>query len=673
MTIVRTNAARRLSWVLAAIAVTAVVAGTVIGAIDDVLPGYSDESWSLLPLAVGFPLVGAVVISRHPRHGLGWTYIGSGLGAGLALLTARYANHTLVVAPGSLPAGRAVAWVSSWMWLTGVTPILTYGLLLFPDGKLPSPRWRVVARAAGGALVIRVAAAAVMPAIYFGHVPIDNPLGVPGAGPAAAAADAVGYGVTSICSLASLAAIPVRFQRGNDIERRQLGWLLYTICLVLVAYSLNWAPVSSAVPEALLTAAMACIPVAIGIAVLREGLYQIDVLINRSIVYAILTAALAGAYLAVVQLARLLVGQAIGTAASVVATAFVAVAFAPLRAWLQHQVDRLLYGERNSPDLAMRRFDRRLQTADEPEAVLPSLLAAVAETLRLPYVAIHLGSRPGPPDLERGRLFGAPLSIALLHHGVVEGELLLGPRGPSERLTDADKNVIKELAAHAAVSVHALRLTDALRRSRTEAVAALEDERRRLRGDLHDGLGSTLAGIAIGLETCGELVTEAPEQATKLLSRLEEETKNALRSIRQLVYGLRPPALDDLGLIGAVQAQLAVLTHPANGMRVDLCAPSDLGRLPAGVEVAAYRIALEGVTNATRHANATRCTVRICRDQALHVDISDNGAGMAPDWHPGVGVASMRERAAQLGGTLTIRPRAGGGTSVSAILPTEGP
>jgi two-component system NarL family sensor kinase len=215
-------------------------------------------------------------------------------------------------------------------------------------------------------------------------------------------------------------------------------------------------------------------------------------------------------------------------------------------------------------------------------------------------------------------------------------------------------------------------LTDALRRSRTEAVAALEDERRRLRRDLHDGLGPSLAGVAIGLETCSELITQAPDQATKLLSRLEQETKNALNSIRQLVYGLRPPALDDLGLIGAVQAQLAVLKRGPNGMRVALSANGDLGELPAAVEVAAYRIAIEGVTNAARHANADHCTLDICRTLDLRVEITDDGAGLPARWQPGVGIASMRERAAQLGGTLTITAPPEGGTSVTATLPIDG-
>jgi two-component system, NarL family, sensor kinase len=481
------------------------------------------------------------------------------------------------------------------------------------------------------------------------------------------------FAVVAACSVAS---VLVRFRRGTQQERQQLKWLAYAVAVVLLAFGLGWVPVTTPLAEVLLLGAITCIPVAIGIAILRHRLFDIDLLINRTLVYTVLTVVLGGAYVGVVAAARLLLQGRATAGVSVVATALVAVLFAPVRSWLQRWADRLLYGDRHDPHAALSRLGRRLEATMQPDAVLPSLVETVAESLRLPYVAVRVdtGQDTAGSTVEQGRLAGEPLCVPLVYQGQPVGELVLGPRTPGEGFSAADREVLAELAAQAGVAVHAIRLTAELQQSRAHLVAAREEERRRLRRDLHDGLGPTMAGVVLGLETAGNLLDGQPPaaQTRALLERLRDETQDAIAGIRRLVYGLRPPALDDLGLVAALQTQAATLGQGPDRMVVSVDAPGDLASLPAAVEVAAYRIALEAVANAARHAKARHCRVRLHQDRTLVVEVRDDGVGLAPGWRAGVGLTSMRERAVELGGTLHVEPAAAGGTVITASLPVSG-
>jgi two-component system NarL family sensor kinase len=668
--------AGRVAWALAGLAVILVGLGLVLAAANGTPPSLADESLTLVPLAIGFPLVGALVASHQSRNPVAWIYLGGGLGAGLALFAYGYAQDALVTDPGALPAGRAVAWVSSWVWLTGGSLILTFGLLLFPDGRLPSRRWRLVAWAAAGSLVARILANALLPGPLINHPVAANPLGIPHAAPVLRLVDGIGFGVFAVAAACSVASVLVRFRRGSQQERQQLKWLAYAMAVVLLGFGLGWVPVTTPLVEVLLLGAITCIPVAMGIAILKHGLFDIDLLINRTLVYAVLTVLLGGAYLGVVAAARLLLQGRATAGVSVAATALVAVLFAPARSWLQGRADRLLYGDRHDPHAALSRLGRRLEATMQPEAVLPSLVATVAESLRLPYVAVRVDTGPDAAGstVEQGRLLGEALCLPLVYQGQPVGELVLGRRTPGEGFSAADRRVLAELATQAGVAVHAIRLTAELQRARTHLVATREEERRRLRRDLHDGLGPTLAGVVLGLETAGNLLDGQPPaaQTRALLERLRDETQGAIAGIRRLVYGLRPPALDDLGLVVALRTQAATLGQGSNTMVISVEADSDLATLPAAVEVAAYRIALEAVANAARHAKARHCQVRLHQDGSLLVEVRDDGVGFAPGWQAGVGFTSMRERAVELGGTLRVEPAPIGGTVVTASLPVSG-
>jgi signal transduction histidine kinase len=362
-----------------------------------------------------------------------------------------------------------------------------------------------------------------------------------------------------------------------------------------------------------------------------------------------------------------------------------AVMFQPLRSRLQRGVNRLMYGERDEPYAVTSRLGRRLEAAIEPGAVLPTVTETIAQALKLPYAAILLKENEG---FRTAAAYGSPTGESdawpLVYQREEIGRLVISPRAPGEELSTADRRLLEDLARQAEVAVHAMRLTTDLQRSREQLVAGREEERRRLRRDLHDGLGPTLASLALRLDAARRLVRRKPEDAEALLSRLKDQTQDTVGEVRRLVYGLRPPALDDLGLLAAVGQQAAGHGFVAHdGSPTDeaiekgrvvfaLEASEDLLPLPAAVEVAAYRIIQEAMTNVARHARARTCRVRLSFDQIgsiLELETTDDGVGLPEDRRAGVGLSSMRERAEELGGALVVEPGSEGGTRVLARLP----
>jgi signal transduction histidine kinase len=329
------------------------------------------------------------------------------------------------------------------------------------------------------------------------------------------------------------------------------------------------------------------------------------------------------------------------------------------------------------------RLSQRMEATLAPDAVLPAIVETVAEALKLPYAAIALeqdgeqiiAAESGyHPDRETSRmevaLSPAPpllVSLSLSYQGETVGQLLLAPRPGESGFSAADRRLLDDLTRQAGAAAHTVRLTADLRRSRERLVSAREEERRRLRRDLHDGLGPQLASLTLQLDAARNLLDRDPERAQELLDQLRTHTQGAIADIRQLVYALRPPALDELGLVGALRQQIA--QYQFNQLQVTIDAPERLPALPAAVEVAAYRIALEALTNVVKHAQARACMISVGVGEGLCLDIRDDGVGLPAARASGVGLHSMRERANELGGTCEIAPAPGGGTCVTAWLP----
>jgi signal transduction histidine kinase len=429
------------------------------------------------------------------------------------------------------------------------------------------------------------------------------------------------------------------------------------------------------------------IPVSIGLATIRYRLWEIDPLINRTLVYGGLTAGVVGIYILVVGSFSLLFQTSQNFLISLLATGLVAVLFQPLREQLQRGINHLLYGERSEPYAVLARLGERLEVTLAPEAVLPAFVETVAQALKLPYVAIALAPEDvkagdGTPEVQNqvvaavGTPAGEIIRLPLTYQGEVVGQMRLAPRAPGETFSSADQRLLALLARQAGVATHAVRLTTHLQHltvdlqhSREQLILAREEERRRLRRDLHDGIGPTLASLSQRLDTARRLVPADPETATVLLDDLKTQVRSTIADIRRLVYALRPPVLDEFGLLSAIREQAANYNQP-NGLRVVIEAPEQLPPLPAAVEVAAYRIIMEALTNAVRHGQAEHCLVRLwLADESLALEVTDDGRGLPVDFRAGVGMTSMRERATELGGEFHVGPVIPQGTCISVRLP----
>ena len=621
-------------------------------------------------LAVGLTL--ALQVAQNP---VGWLLLGVAAGMGSDGLAGAYAGYS-VHRGTDLPGVRlAAAWSSSWwpLWFALLGAIL----FLLPDGKLPSRRWRPVAFAGVVAVALTLFGG------LLGHEQrLKNLEGIKDLGvlPADVSEVMLGVGVIgmTVVLILIVLAMVIRFRHASREVRAQLKWIAYAASLFPVALA-SWAIESAmrsgspaVVTQILLGLAIACFCCAIAISVLRYRLYDIEVVINRTLVYGTLTLVVVAGYVALVAGLDGLLGSR--GWAGVIAAGTVAVAVQPVREQLQRGVDRWVYGYRSDPYRAMRLLGDRVHATLAPDQVLQTIVESVAEALRVPHVAITFTREGHAKTVAVHGVLGraTPEGRPLLYRGAHVAELVIGvPAG--RELTSADRHLLDDLAAQAGVVVHAVRLTTDLQHSRKQLVTAREEERRRVRRDLHDGLGPTLAAAVLSLDASRRAVSDDPEQAEQLLVELRLQMQEAITDVRRLVYELRPPALDEFGLVGALREHAARVSVADGTLKVAVEASSPLPGLPAAVEVAAYRIAMEAINNAQKHAQARRCTVQFDLSDSLELEIADDGAGVAPGSHSGVGMQSMRERARELGGTLTIGDRTGGGTSVLARLPVGAP
>jgi signal transduction histidine kinase len=621
-------------------------------------------------LALLYPLVGALVLARQPGNKVGWLLMVSVV-SGPYLLAAEYLLLRDGPADGLLPS--LAAWLCAW----GFVPyfvIVALVPLYFPDGTLPSPRWRPVARVLTAVVVVGAVAA------MFRDGPLDyvpalrNPWAIPGLWVSA---------VVLICSFTSflvggaigVAAQLVRMRRAEGVQRTRLQWLLLGESVLFVCTIASVVLDLPVLSSALFSVGFAALPVAVAIAVLRHGLFDVGQVISRAVVFSVLSGLLLVAYAVVVGLlGELTAGE---RRIAVAVTALVALAAAAGWERAQRAVDRLLYGERRDPLAVATRLGTTLDSAAAPAEALQTLADEVTRALRLPAVEI-VPADPRLPAVRAagdGRITGDVDEWPLASLGRDVGRLAVTHRHPGERWRRSERAALDDAARRAAALVWAALLTADLQASRERIVAGREEERRRLRHDLHDGVGPELAGMALQLERLAGKLSADPDLAA-LAGRLRDQMRRTVAAVRRAVDDLRPPALDELGLVGALREHVAAYRMPvptgASGGEVDgvTVHAEDLPPLRAAVEVAAYRIAAEAVSNAVRHAGAATCTVSLglCGEDLL-VEITDDGRGVPADPVPGVGSTSMRERADELGGTLDVTTVEGAGTTVRARLP----
>jgi signal transduction histidine kinase len=463
-------------------------------------------------------------------------------------------------------------------------------------------------------------------------------------------------------------SLVARVRRASDFERRQVLCLLFGASVLFVGLALELEGVTGA-----WVVGAAALPVAAGVAILWHRLYDLDLFMNRSLVYVGLTAVLLAAFAAIVLLGNHMAAPVLPDGVwTLIAVALVALGLDPLRRRLQRSVNRLLYGNRDDPYAVVTALGRGLGSSTDATTMMSDVAEAVARSLALPYVAIEGPLQEGASGVaEWGRRRGEPIGVPLAYRGEQIGRLLVMPRTVGGRLSEHDRRLLEDIAHPVALTVSAIELSASLQRAREQLVTAREEERRRLRRDLHDGLGPTLAGMVMQLDAASNVLRRDPGAVEPVLDGLRTAAQDAVGDIRRLVYELRPPALDELGLIGAIRecTERFSCGDGEGGLRVSLHAPTRLPSLPAAVEVAALRIVQEAIANVARHSHARSCRVRLIANGALTVDVEDDGRGLPDEHRPGVGLTSMRERAAEVGGTCTISSEPGGGTHVHAMLP----
>lgn len=634
---------------VAAVATAATLAALVlIGQLVDPRAAPASAITLSLAIAVAFTATGTLVLTGVPRHLVGWLMTAAGVISWLAVLAASWSGWL------------ALAWLSQWSWWPPLG-LIVLSLLVFPDGQLPSRRWRLLA--------LLIAVATVVATVALAVAALDDPRTLVSTSDRTLTARAqlleriarVAVSVAGAGLVGVLLSLWARWRRADGETRQQLACLLPAGALFLLTMVLEALHLAGA-----FVVAAAVVPVAMTIAVLRYHLYGLDRIINRSIVWLVMSLLVILGFVATVPLLRNFLLDGSTSNASMVATGLIVVSFEPLRRWVQHGVDHLLYGDRDDPYKVVARLGDLLGSTMDPNAVLPLLTAEIARSMQVPYVAIEQADSGGPRLLaEHGEPTRSVEAFDMLAHGERIGRLLVAPRSVGGRFTRHERRLLANGALHAAVAAKATQLIRDLQDSRDRLIQAQEKERRRLWRDLHDGVGPALTGMAMQVRAASKCVDE-PARVRGLLDGLAADLRSCTAELRELVNQLRPVALDG-GLAAALSAECRRFDNTDLSVRLEVAA--DLDGLPGPIEVATRRIVGEALNNVAKHAKASTCTVTITRDRLLTIKIVDDGIGIRSPRPHGVGLNSMQERAAELGGECFVSAAAPHGTTIRVELP----
>ena len=622
----------------------------------------ADTLYLAAVICIPYATIGAFIAARQPWNAFGWILLGiSAISAvGQFFSVYSHSSHPFDIEVAAVLAGASeIAWMLSLPLSIGLVP------LIFPNGHAPGPRWRwlygVTAIAVVSLLILSFSEGwKERNAIAAGATTLPDPSGLP------LQMLLVALVATMVATVGGFASLAVRYRAGRTNERDQLKWFFLGVLIVVATIVLEMTIVPSSL-ERIVWFATWALPISMAIGILRYRLFDIDLIVSRTVLWSLLTVFVFGVYVIIVGVVGSRLTQVHDMALSLIATGIVAVCFQPVRQRLQTAVNQFVYGDRDDPYAAIARLGRRLDAISTSDELLPAIVESVAQALKLPYAAISLRSDSFlAPAVSYGTLpeRGELLTRPLTYNAEPVGELILASRTPGEPLAASDLRLVDDLARQIGVAAHAVQLTADLQHSREQLVIAREEERRRIRNDLHDGLGPVLSGLKLRAETARNLVGDNP-QVDALLADIALRTETAVADVRRLVYSLRPPALDDLGL-GAALEELGYQAE----LPVTVTLPEPMPSLSAAVEVAVFRITQEALTNIARHAGATAARIELSTEpNQLAMSISDDGRGLPADVRFGVGLRSMRERVSELGGTMTVESSDGAGTTINIIFP----
>lgn len=655
-------------------------------------PGVTEAIYLLSTFASAS--VGAFLARRRPDNPLGWLFLGVGAVEITAGSAAKgYANYVLFTTPGAGPGGELAAWANAWSMSVSLA-LITFALLLYPTGRLPSPRWRPFAIGVVAVAILAVLFTAFKPGVMDGpNVPhIPNPLGVPALASVLRVAE---FFVLALVAawLIGAASLIVRFRRSADDERQQVKWLLFPSVTMASAFAaagtLNvvFGYSFTAVNWLFLLGIIAGIGVPIGAAcgILKYRLLDIDLVIRHSVVYGALWLAITVAYLAGLAALGVTAAGQLPVGLAIVLTIAATLVFPPVIRLVDRIVGRWLFGEHADHYELLTEFGQTLERVDEPAELGPQIADTVRHALDLRWARVLL--RWGEHRLElvgesgqRPAHHGAPAAaVPLVAGGVDIGAIECGPK-ISGQFSDRDHDLLRTLARQAALGFHNAHLAaelaarlDEIRRqadellaSRTRIVHAQDTERRRLERDLHDGVQQDLVSLVMKLQLARKQL-HRDQLTDTTLTELQTEARQTLADLRELARGIHPPVLTDRGIVAALETRAAQLPI---SVRIETDPALRERRFATALETAAYFCCTEAMTNTLKHANAATSVIQITADdEQLIVQITDDGKGFNPATATGTGLTAMRDRLESLGGRLAITSQPGRGTRITGTLP----
>ena len=694
----KAGTARRTAWGLLGLGVVLASAGMVLAALNgDAL--IQNAFFSVIFTSMAF--IGSLIAARRPGNAIGWLLLWTTLAIGTAFASDGYARYTLVTNPGALPGGVWAAWASGWAWGVAIIPLVTFLFLLFPDGRLLSRRWRPVAWAAGAALALVTVGGMLNPKMDTSVV-VKNPIGIEGAGNLIESVIGVAFLSLAVLGLLSVWSLILRFRRSRGDEREQIKWFALAAGLLI-----GWLVLSTIGQAAGIVwlydswfntvvsgLAFLALPVAVAVAILKYQLYEIDVVIRKTVVVGVLAVFITVVYVAIVAgIGAVAAGSLSNRLLPIVAAVVIAVAFQPVQAAARRLANRLVLGPRATPYEVLSAFSERVAGAYATEDLLPRMARILGEGTgaQRAEVWLRVGEklRPAaawPPSDEGTRSEPIPIQdgeLPSLGSGVdalpvrQDGELLGAiavTKPPSEPLSPEEQKLLAHLAAQAGLVLRNVRLTEELRArldelqaSRVRIVTAQDDERRRLERNLHDGAQQQLVALAVKQRLAEGMVRRDPEKAVSMLAELQQDTTEALDNLRDLARGIYPPLLADKGLAAALEAQAGKSSVVAQ------VESEGVTRYAQEAEAAVYFCCLEALQNVAKYADASRVTISLSGGNGeLGFSVADDGRGFDAETTPlGSGMQNMADRLAALGGSIDVRSRPGEGTTVVGRLPVE--
>ena len=699
------RAVRWLAWGLWTLVLALLVFVLVLGALNDT--AVTAEEFFLVPLVLIATMtsstVGALVASRQPRNPIGWLFLGLSLCVVLGVMGEDYPIYAIRTNPGSLPAPEWVLWVSGWTFGIGgaAVPLI---ILLFPSGTVPSRRWRPVPWLLVGGTLWALAWYAVEPRGLFPTpgLRVRNPVAIEAIRGIASPLITAGAIVAVVSAVACFIGLVLRFRRSRGEERQQLRWLAYVGAFSLVMFLALFAsePLlggNSTFEDILwslfVASLMVGIPAACGIAILKYRLYELDVVIKKTVVFAILAGFVTLVYVGlVIGIGNLVTDAGTGFDFLVFgAIAIVALILQPLRHWARRLADRLVYGKRATPYEVLSQFTERIGETLSVEDVLArmtNLITAgtgaeraevwlrVGRELRLEASSppleegddrprLPLGAGGEPPDIP-----DTTEVIAVRHRGELLGAIAVSVPA-TDPLTPEQERVLSELAVQAGLVLRNVGLTAELRarledlkHSRVRLVAAQDEERRRIERNLHDGAQQQLIALAVKSRLAQQLAQRDPATSTGLLGDIQRDAEAALEDLRDLARGIYPPLLADQGLGAALAAQARKAPIPVT---IEVTTET---RYDQPIESAVYFCCLEALNNIAKYADANRAIVRVDQDDGhLRFEVTDDGSGfdVGSTTH-GTGLQGMADRLDALGGRFEVTSEPGAGTTITGTL-----